>query len=127
MPILSTAAGDWPWISWPSNTMRPCEGETRPEIVRNVAYGGLAFSESRRRGGKGHFIPAAWPAIVNPTLWSAARAVAERRFARGGNRRRSGEQPYAFKGLLRCSCGERLHGAGKIRRKGLFFACRHGQ
>src|SRR2546427_5419696 len=46
------------------------------EIVRNVAYGGMAFSESRRRGGKGHFIPAAWPAIVNPTLWSAARAVA---------------------------------------------------
>jgi site-specific DNA recombinase len=97
------------------------------EILRNVAYGGVAFSESRRRGGKGHVIPAAWPAIVNPTLWGAARAVSERRFARGGNRRRSGEQPYVFKGLLRCSCGERLHGAGKTRRKGLFYACRHGQ
>ncbi len=36
MPILSTAAGDWPWISRPSNTMRPCDGETRPEIVRKV-------------------------------------------------------------------------------------------
>ena len=96
------------------------------EILRNVAYGGMAFSESRRRGGTGRLIPAAWPPIVNPTLWKAARAVSERRNA-GGNRRRATEQPYVFKGLLRCSCGERLHGAGKTRRKGLFYACRHGQ
>jgi DNA invertase Pin-like site-specific DNA recombinase len=96
------------------------------EILRNVAYGGMAFSESRRRGGRGHLIPAAWPAIVNSTLWNAARAISERRNA-GGNRRRGTEQPYSFKGLLRCSCGERLHGAGKTRRQGLFYACRHGQ
>ncbi len=96
------------------------------ELLRNVAYGGMAFSESRRRGGRGHLIPATWPAIVNPTLWRAPRAISERRYA-GGNRRRAAEQPYIFKGLLRCSCGERLHGAGKTRRKGLFYACRHGQ
>ena len=97
------------------------------EILRNVAYGGMAFSESRRRGGKGQLIPAAWPAIVNPTLWNAARSISQRRFAHGGNRKRAAELPYAFKGLLRCSCGERLHGAGKTRRQGLFYACRHGQ
>lgn len=35
------------------------------EILRNVAYGGKAYSESRRRGGHGQLIPAAWPAIVS--------------------------------------------------------------
>jgi DNA invertase Pin-like site-specific DNA recombinase len=96
------------------------------EILRNVAYGGMAFSDSRRRGGHGELIPASWPPIVNATTWKAARAVAERRFGRGGRRDVRGRLGYAFGGLLRCSCGERLHGAGKTRRNRLYYACRHG-
>ncbi len=96
------------------------------EILRNVAYGGMAFTGSRRRGGHGELIPAAWPALVSHSLWRAARAVSDRRYARGGRRRVGSELPYAFKGLLRCSCGERLHGAGKTRRNRLYYACRHG-
>jgi len=50
----------------------------------------------------------------------------------GASRRRRlrchrGHLGYAFGGLLRCSCGERLHGAGKTRRNHLYYACRHGQ
>ena len=98
------------------------------EILRNVAYAGMAFSESRRRGGQGHLIPAAWPAIVDASVWTTTRSITGRRWARGGHRKPgSTEKPYVFKGLLRCSCGERLHGAGKTRREGLFYACRHGQ
>ncbi len=97
------------------------------EILRNVAYGGMAFSESRRRGGHGELIPAAWPAIVSESVWRAARAVSGRHIGRGGRRLDGAELPYAFKGLLRCSCGERLHGAGKDRRTSLYYACRHGQ
>lgn len=96
------------------------------EILRNVAYAGRAYSESRRRGGKGQLIPAAWPPIVSDALWTAARAVSVRRYARASSRGRSApEAPYAFKGLLRCSCGARLHGAGKTRRHRIFYACRH--
>ena len=96
------------------------------EILRNVAYGGMAYSESRRRGGHGHLIPASWPPLISQSTWRAARAVSERRYARGGRRREGAELPYIFKGLLRCSCGERLHGAGKTRRDRLYYACRHG-
>jgi DNA invertase Pin-like site-specific DNA recombinase len=97
------------------------------EILRNVAYAGMAYSESRRRGGRGNLIPAAWPAIVDDGVWRTARAITSRRWARGGHRKPgSKEMPYAFKGLLRCSCGERLHGAGKTRRAGLYYVCRHG-
>ncbi len=97
------------------------------EILRNVAYSGMAFSEGRRRGGHGHLLPAAWPALISESTWRAARAVSDRRWARGGRRRDGVEMPYVFKGLLRCSCGERLHGAGKTRRNRLYYACRHGQ
>jgi DNA invertase Pin-like site-specific DNA recombinase len=98
------------------------------EILRNVAYAGMAFSESRRRGGRGHLIPAAWPALVTASLWATARSVSNRRYGHGGHRARSAaEFPYAFKGLLRCSCGARLHGAGKTRRKRAYYACRHGK
>jgi DNA invertase Pin-like site-specific DNA recombinase len=96
------------------------------EILRNVAYAGRAFSESRRRGGRGRLIPAAWPALVSDSLWKTAQAVSDRRHARGGRRRPGEEMPYVFKGLLRCSCGERLHGAGKTRSGRLYYACRHG-
>lgn len=47
------------------------------EILRNVAYAGKAFSESRRRGGHGELIPATWPAIVSEGNWRAARSVSE--------------------------------------------------
>jgi hypothetical protein len=98
------------------------------EILRNVAYAGMAFSESRRRGGRGRLIPAAWPALVTDSVWRAAQSVADRRRGRGGHRRRLGQEfPYAFKGLLRCSCGERLHCAGKTTRKGVYYVCRHGR
>ncbi|HVC78838.1 MAG TPA: recombinase family protein, partial [Candidatus Micrarchaeaceae archaeon] len=98
------------------------------EILRNVAYAGTAFSESRRRGGHGRLIPAAWPALVGDSVWRAAQSVADRRRGSGGHRRHGQEFPYAFRGLLRCSCGERrLHGAGKTGRKGVYYACRHGR
>lgn len=97
------------------------------EILRNVAYSGKAFSESRRSGGHGQLIPAAWPAIVNDTTWTAARAISERRSGRGGRRSQRGNVGYSFGGLLRCSCGERLHGAGKARRGRIYYACRHGR
>ena len=97
------------------------------EILRNVAYGGMAFSESRRRGGHGELIPANWPALVGESTWKAARAVSERRYGHGGRRDARGRLGYAFAGLLRCSCGEKLHGAGKTRRNRLYYACRHGQ
>lgn len=97
------------------------------EIVRNVAYAGLAFSESRRRGGKGEVIPAAWPAIIDAQLWRAARSVCGRRRGRGGRRIGAPEPPYVFKGLLRCSCGERLHGAGRANRPAVYYICRHGK
>jgi hypothetical protein len=89
----------------------------------------MAFSESRRRGGHGQLIPAGWPALVSESLFRTAQVVSQRRIGRGG-RRTPGvtEFPYAFKGLLRCSCGERLHGAGKTnRKKGVYYACRHGR
>lgn len=98
------------------------------EILRNVAYAGMAFSESRRRGGRGNLIPAAWPALVSDGLWRTAQAIAQRRVGRGGRRTPGAREfPYAFKGLLRCSCGERLHGAGKTNHKGAYYACRHGR
>ncbi|HYL07646.1 MAG TPA: recombinase family protein [Candidatus Udaeobacter sp.] len=97
------------------------------EILRNVAYAGMAFSESRRRGGHGDLIPASWSAIVSESTWKAARAISERRYGQGGRRAARGRLGYAFAGLLRCSCGERLHGAGKTRRNRLYYACRHGQ
>ena len=98
------------------------------EILRNVAYAGLAFSESRRRGGRGQVIQAAWPPIVKESLWRSARYVSGRRHGRGGNRGRGiSEAPYAFKGLLRCSCGERLHGARKTRGNRIYYVCRHGR
>ncbi len=97
------------------------------EIVRNVAYAGMAFSESRRRGGKGRLIPAGWPALVGNDLWRAARNVCSRRRGRGGRRSGAPEPPYVFKGLLRCSCGERLHGGGQANRSALYYICRHGQ
>jgi hypothetical protein len=90
------------------------------EILRNVAYAGLAFSESRRRGGRGVLIPSAWRGLVNDSVWQAAQAVSSRRRGSGGHHRRDGvELPYAFKGRLRCSCGERLHRAGKAKRRHL--------
>jgi hypothetical protein len=98
------------------------------EILRNVAYAGLAFSESRRRGGRGQLIQAAWPAIVKESLWRSARYVSGRRHGRGGNQGRGvSEAPYSFKGLLRCSCGERLHAAGKSRGNRTYYVCRHGR
>ncbi len=98
------------------------------EILRNVAYAGMAFSESRRRGGHGRLIPAAWPALVSESLWRSAQTVSKRRIGRGGRRVPGApEHPYAFKGLLRCSCGERLHGAGKTNRNRVYYACRHGR
>ena len=97
------------------------------EVLRNVAYCGKAFSESRRRGGHGQLIPAAWPAIVSDTTWTAARAISERRAGRGGRRSQRGNLGYSFGGLLRCSCGERLHGAGKAQRGRIYYACRHGR
>jgi DNA invertase Pin-like site-specific DNA recombinase len=97
------------------------------EILRNVAYAGMAFSESRRRGGHGRKIPAAWPSLVSDSLFRNAQAISRRRVGRGGRRVPGTEFPYAFKGLLRCSCGERLHGAGKTNRKGVYYACRHGR
>jgi site-specific DNA recombinase len=98
------------------------------EILRNVAYAGMAFSESRRRGGHGRLIPAAWPALVSNSVWKAAQSVADRRRRSGGHRRRLGQEfPYAYKGLLRCSCGERLHAAGKTARKGVYYVWRHGR
>ena len=99
------------------------------EILRNVAYAGMAFSESRRRGGHGKLIPAAWPALVSDSLFRTAQVVSQRRIGRGGRRTPGAKEfPYAFKGLLRCSCGERLHGAGKTNRnKGVYYACRHGR
>ena len=36
MPARRIAAGSRPWISRPSNTMRPWLGESRPEIARSV-------------------------------------------------------------------------------------------
>ncbi len=98
------------------------------EILRNVAYAGLAFTESRRRGGHGRLIPAAWPALISDSTWRTAHAVSQRRVWHGGRRTPGAQEfPYAFKGLLRCSCGERLHGAGKTNRKGAYYACRHGR
>lgn len=98
------------------------------EILRNVAYAGMAFSESRRRGGHGRLIPAAWPLLVSESLWRTAHSVSERRVGRGGGRTPGHQEfPYAFKGLLRCSCGERLHGAGKTRKALVYYACRHGR
>jgi DNA invertase Pin-like site-specific DNA recombinase len=117
VPKLPRSRGaDWHWHSI-------------AEILRNVAYTGVAFSESRRRGGHGRPIPASWPTLISEGLFTAVQAVAQRRIGRGGRRTPGAKEfPYAFKGLLRCSCGERLHGAGKANRnKGVYYACRHGR
>jgi DNA invertase Pin-like site-specific DNA recombinase len=81
------------------------------ELLRNVAYTGQTFSESRRRKGKGQLIPDAWPAIIEPELWEAAQRQLSRYNGRGGRRPRGQERPYIFLGLLRCSCGARLSAA----------------
>jgi len=53
VPKLPRSRGaDWHWHSI-------------AEILRNVAYAGVAFSESRRRGGHGRPIPASWPALIS--------------------------------------------------------------
>ena len=81
------------------------------ELLRNVAYTGQTFTESRRRHGKGQLMPATWPAIIQPELWQAAQRRAGRVVGRGGRRPKGQERPYVFLGLLRCSCGSRLSAA----------------
>lgn len=81
------------------------------ELLRNVAYTGQTFSESRRRKGKGQLKPADWPAIIEPELWEAAQRQLGRYNGRGGRRPHGQERPYVFLGLLRCSCGARLSAA----------------
>jgi DNA invertase Pin-like site-specific DNA recombinase len=81
------------------------------ELLRNVAYTGQSFKESRRRHGKGALMVAKWPAIIEPELWQAAQRQFKRYTGRGGRRPRGQERPYIFRGLLRCSCGAKLYAA----------------
>ncbi|TMG60691.1 MAG: recombinase family protein [Chloroflexi bacterium] len=71
------------------------------ELLRNVAYTGQTFSESRRRHGKGELMPAQWPAIIEPELWQTSQRLLARHIGRGGRRTKGEERPYAFRGLLR--------------------------
>ena len=94
------------------------------ELLRNVAYSGQTFSGSRRRKGEGELMPAQWPAIIEPELWEKAQRLLGRRNGRGGRRPAGQERPYAFRGLLRCSCGARLSAA--FRDGHLVYQCPRG-
>jgi DNA invertase Pin-like site-specific DNA recombinase len=88
---LPSMAGEWRWSQVNAT-------------LRNVAYHGQSYSVSRARR-EGELIDAQWPAIIDDELWAATRARARRQ--RPGNY--AGERPHVFRGLLRCSCGARLH------------------
>jgi DNA invertase Pin-like site-specific DNA recombinase len=91
------------------------------ELLRNVAYTGQTFTESRRRKGKGQLMPATWPAIIDLELWQTAQRQLTRYSGRGGRRPAGTERPYVFRGLLRCSCGARLSAA--FRNGSLVYQC----
>lgn len=76
-------------------------------VLRNVVYHGQTYTVDNDAGAakKGALIDAQWPAIIDDDLWSAARARARQRHQAG----HAGKRAYVFRGLLRCSCGARLH------------------
>jgi site-specific DNA recombinase len=86
--------------------------------LRNVAYHGQSYSVSRSRR-EGALIDAQWPAIIDDDLWSATRSWARQRTRTGY----AGERPHVFRGLLRCSCGGRLH-VGEPKAGYCYYFCR---
>jgi len=76
--------------------------DTVVDTLRNVAYVGKTYSESRARR-QGELIAAQWPAIVDQTLFARARELMGERKVR----RSPVGRPYAFGRLLYCTeCGE---------------------
>ena len=76
-------------------------------VLRNVVYHGQTYTVDNDANGakKGALIDAQWPAIIDDDLWAAVRARARKRYRAG----HAGKRAYVFRGLLRCSCGARLH------------------
>jgi DNA invertase Pin-like site-specific DNA recombinase len=88
---LPSMAGEWRWSQVNAT-------------LRNVAYHGQTYTVSRSRR-EGDLIDAQWPAIIDDELWAATRTEARRR----GPGNFPGSRPHVFRGLLRCSCGAKLH------------------
>ena len=76
-------------------------------VLRNPVYNGRTYTVDNDAAGakKGALIDAQWPAIVDDELWAAARGRARKHYRAGY----AGKRPYVFRGLLRCTCGARLH------------------
>jgi DNA invertase Pin-like site-specific DNA recombinase len=94
------------------------------ELLRNIAYTGHTRTGSRRRKGTGDLMAAQWPPIIELELWESAQRLLSRRNGRGGRRPAGQERPYAFRGLLRCSCGARMSAACRDGR--LVYQCPRG-
>lgn len=73
-------------------------------VLRNVVYHGQTYTVDNDRR-KGALIDAQWPAIIDDDLWAAVRGRARRRHHAGA----TAKHPRIFQGLLRCSCGAKLH------------------
>ena len=73
-------------------------------MLANEAY--IAKTYINRRYREGDQLDGQWPALIEAELWSAVRRRLRPNPGRGGRKIRA----YAFQGLLRCSCGAKLHG-----------------
>jgi DNA invertase Pin-like site-specific DNA recombinase len=102
---LPSMAGEWRWSQVNAT-------------LRNVAYHGQTYSVSRSRR-EGALVDAQWPAIVDDPLWAATRNQARRGHAKGA----TGTKPHVFRGLLRCSCGAKLH-VGEPKPGYVYYHCR---
>jgi DNA invertase Pin-like site-specific DNA recombinase len=113
-------------VQLPRNRGAPWRWHTVAEMLRNIAYTGRSRVGSRRRRGTGEIIENAWPAIVSPELWDHVQELMEKSKWRGGRRPADQERPYVFRGLLRCSCGARLHCVTR-KNEVRFYECRQGR
>jgi len=92
--------------------------DTVAQLMANVTYLGKTYSVSRTRK-EGDLIQGQWPAIIDQATWDACHKRLGHRPGSGGRKYRQ----YAFRGLLRCTCGTKLTGQclkGRMR-----YYCRH--
>jgi DNA invertase Pin-like site-specific DNA recombinase len=93
--------------------------DTVAQLLGNIAYSGRTYSE-RRSKRRGKIIEAAWPAIIDLSVWESVDRLLSRYHRLGGRRHQAdgAEGNYAFQGLLRCeNCGERLQTHRLLKRR----------